>query len=101
MKQLQDEINFFLEEKNPEKEKKTQMDKNNVNPFFALFGMYDRGEKKEAPKKEEKKEDNKPIRPDNWIEKTHLRALAEQNAKTTAMSIFDIYKKSHGMASYT
>jgi hypothetical protein len=101
LKQLQDEINFFLEDKDPEKEKKEKLDKNNVNPFLALFGVYDREEKKEVPKKKEEKEDNKPLRKDNWVEKTHLRALAEENAKTTAMSIFDIYKKAHGMASYT
>ena len=63
--------------------------------------MYDKAEKKEAPKKEDKKEEDKPLRKDNWVEKTHLRALAEENAKTTAMSIFDIYKKAHGMASFT
>ena len=52
-------------------------------------------------KVDDKEEADKPIKPDNWIEKTHLRFLAENNAKAIAMSIFDIYKKSHGMASYT
>jgi hypothetical protein len=100
LNQLQEEINFFLEEKDKEKEKKEKENKNNINPFLALFGVYNKSEKKEAPKKDEKEED-KPLRKDNWIEKTHLRALAEDVAKTTAMSLFDIYKKSHGMASYT
>jgi len=65
-----------------------------------LFGVYNKSENKEAPKKKDEKE-NKPLRKDNWIEKTHLRALAEDIAKTTAMTLFDIYKKAHGMASYT
>jgi hypothetical protein len=98
LKEMQDEINFFLEDKDKEKEK--DQSKDTSNPFLALFGAYNRTEKKEAPKKKE--EDlNKPVRKDDWIEKTHLRPLAEDIAKTTAMSLFDIYKKSHGMASYT
>jgi len=96
--QLQEEINFFLEEKDKEKEKKEKNE--GSNPFLALFGVYNKSENKEAPKKKDEKE-NKPLRKDNWIEKTHLRALAEDIAKTTATTLFDIYKKAHGMASYT
>lgn len=101
LNQLQEEINFFLDEKDKDKEKKEKENKNNVNPFLALFGVYDKSEKKEAPKKKDEKEEDKPIKIDNWIEKTHLRTLAEDIAKANAMSLFDIYKKSHGMASYT
>jgi hypothetical protein len=98
LKQMQDEINFFLEEKDKKEEKKASQDES--NPFLALFGFYDKKGKEEAPKKKEDAPD-KPLRKDDWIEKTHLRPLAEEIAKTTAMSLFDIYKKSHGMASYT
>lgn len=96
--QMQNEINFFLEEKDSKEEKKQSKDES--NPFLALFGFYDKGEKKEAPKKKEDAAD-KPLKKDDWVEKTHLRPLAEEVAKATAMSLFDIYKKSHGMASYT
>jgi len=96
--QLQEEINFFLEEK--DKGKKEEEKKDGSNPFLALFGFYEKSEKKEAPKKKEEKED-KPLQKDNWVEKTQLRPLAEDIAKATAMSLFDIYKKAHGMASYT
>jgi hypothetical protein len=98
LKQMQDEINFFLEEKDKKEEKKSNQDES--NPFLALFGFYDKKGKEEAPKKKEDAPD-KPLRKDDWIEKTHLRPLAEEIAKATAMSLFDIYKKSHGMASYT
>lgn len=99
--QLQDEINFFLEEKNKEEEKEEKKDSS--NPFLALFGFYEKRERKETSKKEEKKEEkeDKPLKKDNWIEKVHLRPLAEEVAKETAMTLFDIYKKAHGMASYT
>ncbi len=97
--QIQDEINFFLEEK--DKEEKEKKVKDTSNPFLALFGYYDKKESKgEAPKKKEDDSD-KPIRKDDWIEKTHLRPLAEEGAIATAMSLFDIYKKSHQMASFT
>jgi hypothetical protein len=98
LSQLQNEINFFLEDKKVE-EKKEEKKRDDSNPFLALLGVYDREEKKEPPKKKEEKE--KPIKKDDWIEKTHLRQLAEDSAKGTAMSLFDIYKKAHGMASYT
>ena len=41
------------------------------------------------------------VRKDDWIEKTHLRKLAAENAKELAFDLFDIYKKAHGMPSYT
>jgi len=96
--QLQEEINFFLEDKNIEQKKEEEKD--GSNPFLALFGFYEKKDKKEMPKKKEDKKD-KPFQKENWIEKNHLRPLAEEIAKTTAMTLFDTYKKAHGMASYT
>ena len=98
LEQLQEEINFFLEEQT-EEEKKTSKDRS--NPFSALFGKYE--EKKESEKKEKKetKESIKKIKPDSWIEKNLIRKLAIERAKETAFLVFDIYKKAHGMPSYT
>ena len=95
--QLQDEINSFLEEKNEEESAKT---KDGSNPFLALIGHY---EKKEAEKKPspEKTEKMAPIKPDDFIESEHIRPLAVKNAENTSFALFDIYKKAHGMASYT
>ena len=99
LSQMQDEINYFLEEKEKKDEKEKSNDES--NPFLALFGFYNKAEKTEAPKKKEEDKSDKPIRKDDWVEKTHLRPLTEEIAKSTAMSLFDIYKKAHGMASYT
>ncbi len=98
--QIQEEINFFLEEKDkPQKEEK---ERDNSNPFLALFGYYDKNSSKESSEKSKKDtKKDAPIRKDDWIEKTHLRPLAEDRAKSTAMSLFDIYKKSHQMSSFT
>ncbi len=68
---------------------------------MALIGHYD---KKDKPKKsKEKKQENKdkPVKPDTWIEKTHFRPLAAEDATDRIFKIFDIYKKSHSMESYT
>ncbi|MFH1608308.1 MAG: hypothetical protein ABIA78_04210 [archaeon] len=97
--QMQDEINSFLKEDAPKKEEKK---KDQSNPFLALIGHYNKKEKKEdAPKKEEKDTKFIPVKPDTWIEKTHVRPVAEEKAKDEAFDIFDVYKKAHGMPSYT
>ena len=95
--QLQKEIDFFLEEKN---ESETKKSKNGSNPFLALIGHYNEKEKPKEDKKETKKEEKK-LRLDNWVEKTHIRKLAITKAEETAFLLFDIYKKAHGMVSYT
>ena len=98
LEQLQDEINFFLEEK--EEEKKGTRSKADSNPFLALIGYYDKEPKSE--KKSEPTEDkDAPVIPDNWIEKTNIRPLADEIAIDKTFTLFDVYKKAHSMPSYT
>ena len=92
--QLQEEINFFLEEKDGEEKKIKSKDES--NPFFALIGKYD---KKEAKKQEKKK--LVIVKPDDFVESESIRPFAAQEATETSFDIFDIYKKAHGMPSYT
>ena len=80
-------------------EKKKSKDQS--NPFKALVGGYDKPEETKEEKRLKEKEKAKPLRNDDWIEKTHLRKLAASNAKKTAFTLFDVYKKVHGMVSYT
>ena len=91
--QMQKDIDFFLEEKD-----ETEKPKGEANPFLALIGAYN---KKESGGQKQKTEEEKPVRRDDWIEKNHLRKLAIENSKETAFDLFDIYKKAHGMPSYT
>lgn len=122
--QLMDEINSFLEEDEKEKEKEEKKSSSGTNPFKALFGGYEKGEKKEEKKDDKKTETNEKgknnlfkkffsifgfeskkqesdLKEDSWIEKTHLRTMAVEKSTDTAFNLFDIYKKAHGMASYT
>jgi hypothetical protein len=97
LEQLQEEINFFLEDKSVEKAGRPKRPKDTSNPFVALFGGYGGGEE-ETPKEGKKAWWPKP---ETFIEKQNLRPLAEDKAKTTAFKLFDLYKKAHGMVSFT
>jgi len=105
LKEIQEDINEFLEDKDSEEKKKEEKLAKGVNPFLALLGKYDSGgnEKKEE-KKEDKSGDQKKsvvIKPDNWIEKEHLRKIAKDEAVDKAFNLFDVFKKAHGMQSFT
>lgn len=94
---LEDDINEFIEEEKKEEKKESNKKRDTSNPFMALFGVYNEKSKKEDKKKDDKKSEE--IKPDDWVEKTYIRTQAAIEAKQTNYSIFDIYKKSHGMAS--
>ena len=102
MAQLQDEINSFLEEKD-ENEKQNEV-KDESNPFLALIGKYEKTSPKEKPK--DKKDSSVPtkkivVRSDNFAEKEYIRKFADKTAEELTFKVFDVYKKAHGMPSYT
>lgn len=99
LNQIQEEINFFLEEKENKEKQEEEKSSDESNPFLALIGHYNKP--KEKPKEEKKEEKKIIVEPDNWVEKNHLRKLSEQKAKEQAFNFFDIYKKAHRMPSYT
>ena len=90
---LEGEINEFLDE--IKEDEKGNQDES--NPFVALLGGYN----KEEAKKEDKKSSSIKIRLDDYIEKEHLRAYAAAEAEAATFKLFDVYKKAHGMPSYT
>jgi hypothetical protein len=98
LKQIQGEINSFLEEGEPEEEtKKPSSDE--TNPFLALIGYYNKP--KETSKTEEKEEKEIIVKKDTWLEATQLRDFTGKDSEELAFNLFDIYKKAHGMPSYT
>ncbi|MGA2130074.1 MAG: hypothetical protein ABSG05_00455 [Candidatus Pacearchaeota archaeon] len=96
---IQDEIKFFMEDKD---ELQEEQNKDTSNPFVALVGGYNKKSGKEESKKEgpEKKETWWPEK-ESYAEANVLRPLAEEKAKELDFRIFDVYKKAHGMPSYT
>jgi hypothetical protein len=96
LEQLQKDIDEFITE--PEIKQKP---KDSSNPFKALIGGYNKEEEKQESKPKDDIKKDIIVKPDNWIEEEHLRKYAAENADKTAFSLFDIYKKAHGMVSYT
>ncbi len=100
LNKIQQEIDFFLNEKTPEEKAKEEKEASEEsNPFLALFGFYNK--KPEKKKEEGKKKEITDIRPDNWMEKEYLRPAAEESTKEITFKLFDLYKKAHGMPSYS
>jgi len=102
LEQLQEEIDFFLNEKTKEEEE-NKTGKDTSNPFMALLGKYEEkpAKEKETKKDSTKKSDKVIIRPETYAEKNHIRLLAKDTAEDFAFKFFDIYKKAHNMPSYT
>jgi len=93
LEQMQKDIDEFITE--PETK---VIEKSSSNPFKALIGGYN---KKEETKIDDGIKKDVIVKPDTWIEKEHLRKVAAESAVGKAFKLFDVYKKVHGMASYT
>jgi len=96
--QLELDLNEFLKEEEKEDEKK-----DDSNPFSALLSFLKPAKKEKKEKKDEKAEKlkqlkEKGIKKDNYAEQ-YIRNLAEADAINRCYTVFDIYKKAHGMAS--
>ena len=98
LRELQEDISYFLkEEKDREelKEKEKKSGGEDANPFSALFGIGGEKKKEENGKKDKITE----IKADSYVEEM-VRKIAEDNVKTICFTLFDVYKKAHGMASH-
>ncbi|OIO80635.1 hypothetical protein AUJ84_02945 [Candidatus Pacearchaeota archaeon CG1_02_32_132] len=89
--QLQEDIDKFLEIK--KKDKKDSKNSEDTNPFTALFSFF------KSETKEEKWDISKPIKSDSDYEKI-IRNQSAIAAMEKCFLVFDVYKKSHGMASH-
>ena len=97
LKEIKDDLDEFLNDKEGEEEKKEDKKKDeDLNPILALFGLG-------STKKKKKKEsidikEVKDISKESWAEK-QARVEAVNKATSSLYTIYDIYKKAHGMAS--
>jgi len=102
LEEMQKDIDEFLNEEDIAEKKAAEKPKDTSNPFAALLGLYDKkGEKVAAKAAEDSGKLNRIPDKDKELEKEYLRPMVSKTAVETAFSIFDIYKKAHGMASYT
>lgn len=102
LEELKEDIEKYTSddyETKKEDEKKKEKKDQDINPFTALIGLFKPSkwgsEKKNKNKKIEKPED---IKKDSWQE-SYARKLAKEKAVSSLYTIYDIYKKAHGMAS--
>jgi hypothetical protein len=96
--ELKEDIEYFLKDERDEDGKEGE----NVNPFMALLGLYNKKPKKDSDKKskEKNKKDEKiEIKSDNFYEKV-LRKMAEKGAAEGGWNFFDKFKKSRGWAAH-
>jgi hypothetical protein len=95
LEQLQEDLEHFLEETEEEKPKTLW------GSFIASFGMKEQSKQKKKEKKQDKKKKEiGEIKKDNYPE-SWIRAHASRVAADLCFKIYDIYKKTHGMASVT
>jgi hypothetical protein len=108
LKQLTDDIDYFLEKGDKEKEEAEKLkEEQQLNPFTALLGIGEKFKTEKKKVKSEKEKDKEKlaefekngIRPDSYVEE-RIRVLARQDAIDLCFKFFDLYKKSHGMAAF-
>jgi len=99
LSQLNEDIESFLND-NKKSEKEKEIKEEDTNPFSALFSFLKKDKKEKQEDKIDLKElEKKSKKKENYAER-YVRSLAEANAINTCFNIFDVYKKSHGMASF-
>ncbi len=102
LEQIKLDLEEFLEDKDEKAIEKAKED--DTNPFSALFSFVkkDKKDKKSIKDDKEKQELNKLKQkgiPKDRYPELYIRRLAEADAINKAYTVFDIYKKAHGMAS--
>ncbi|MEK6885473.1 MAG: hypothetical protein AABX17_00745 [Nanoarchaeota archaeon] len=104
LKEIQEDIDYFLkdedERKKEEKEKDNKEEnKEDINPFAAIISWDSIKDMfKFAQEKKEKRKTGAEIKPDNYAESV-VRKHALAGAMKFAFTVYDVYKKAHGMAS--
>jgi len=92
-------LQIDIDELTIDKEDKEEED---LNPFSALFSVFKVKEKKPDKKYEKeklKRLKEKGVKRDNYAE-TYIRSLARAKAMDACYTLYDLYKKGHGMAAF-
>jgi len=104
--QMKEDLDYFLkDEGDRELESVQKAESNDVNPFSALLGLGNSKTKKVTSVSKDvdtariDKLKTEGVKPDNYKESV-LRSLAESNARENCFSVFNIYKKAHGMVNH-
>jgi len=103
LEELKEDLDYFLKSKEERdamdeesEDGKEKVKGKDINPFAALFGLVGKKSKKSA--KKDGVVEIGDIKKDNFVEKM-MRAGAIDGAAGTLYTLYDVYKKAHGMAS--
>ncbi len=95
LNELKEDLDKLLgDDEKKEEKKKEEKKQDDINPFSALVGLF----KSDKKKKDDKVEKVGDLKKDNWVEDL-VRKNARDSAKGSLYTIYDVYKKSHGMPS--
>tara|TARA_Y100000034_G_scaffold90552_1_gene109112 strand:- start:677 stop:2152 length:1476 start_codon:yes stop_codon:yes gene_type:complete len=98
--QLKLDIEEFLPD---EVEKAKEKQEDDINPFSALFSFVKPKKKEKKDDKEKEKENIEKLKKKGVVRdkypELYIRRLAEAEAINKCYTVFDVYKKAHGMAS--
>ncbi len=98
--ELQSDIDHYLQGKEkPEEKNQEEQNQEDTNPFSALFSGFTDLFKSKNSKKDKEINSADNIKKDSYGEKL-VRKIAANTASETCFTIFDVYKKAHGMASH-
>ncbi len=99
LEELKEDIEKYTSDEDEEEEKKEKKEQD-INPFKALAELFMPSKWGSKKKDKDKDEKTKPedIKKDSWAE-SYARKLAKEKAVSSLYTIYDIYKKAHGMAS--
>jgi hypothetical protein len=93
---IEKDIADFLEDKKEEGEEEEESNRDDTNPFSAIFEMF----KSESKGKKENKSVDFPEKMKNKDYDDVLRSLATISARKDCRKLYDNYKKAHGMPSF-
>jgi len=93
--QLQEDLERFLKAKDGGESESAKAKSSDINPFSSLFSFAKKPKAEEKPKNE--KEDEKPLKESHA--ESVVRIYAEKQVKDATYKIYDLFKKSMGMAS--
>lgn len=95
LESLKADIEEYIEDKEEDKKEEKKKENTGSNPFLALFGFYNKKDKKEKKKIKLPSTYKRNLK---WYEKEYFLPAVKASSSETVKAIFETYKKAHGMA---
>jgi len=100
--QIKEDLDEYINDISPKKSEEEKPSED-VNPFLAMLGFYNKKPEKPASSgssDSKKKKEKVVIKSESYDEKSFCRPYAAGSVVETVFTLFDVYKKAHGMPSF-